>query len=120
MSALTEIMNLPCAGYDDDGEETVNREAVAEIVQRLEAQLVAAQADTAILDWLADYQVLEGFVHVDSDIHEIAVQIAEARDAEAEPSVEDYRQALRRLVRAAMLDSFSSDEATMDDRQGIV
>ncbi len=27
MKALLEIMNLPCAGFDADGEETVNREA---------------------------------------------------------------------------------------------
>ncbi len=102
MSALTEIMNLPTAGFDADGEETVNREAAAQIVERLEVQLAAAQADTAILDWLADNQVLEGFVHVDYDVHEVASWVAYERDVDAEPSVEDYRQALRRLVRAAM------------------
>lgn len=84
--------------------EAANRE-LAELKKRvveLEAQLAAAQADTSILDWLADYQVLEGFVPVDYDVHEVAGWIAEQRDADAEPSVEDYRQSLRRLVRAAM------------------
>lgn len=33
--ALTKIMQLPCAGFNNDGEETVSREAAAEIVQEL-------------------------------------------------------------------------------------
>ena len=41
--ALTKIMNLPCAGFDNDGEETVNREAAAAIVQELELKLAHAQ-----------------------------------------------------------------------------
>ncbi len=43
MKALLEIMNLPCAGFDADGEETVNREAAAQIVERLEAQIEVMQ-----------------------------------------------------------------------------
>ena len=39
--ALTKIMNLPCAGFDNDGEETVNREAAAAIVQELERRIEA-------------------------------------------------------------------------------
>ena len=39
--ALTKIMSLPCAGFDNDGEETVNREAAAAIVQELERRIEA-------------------------------------------------------------------------------
>ena len=47
--ALVKIMNLPCAGFDGDGEETVNREAAAEIVRELDAQIARMRVEYADL-----------------------------------------------------------------------
>ena len=56
--ALTKIMNLPCAGFDNDGEETVNREAAAAIVQELEIRL--AHAQNVAQAWEDTYTLYEG------------------------------------------------------------
>lgn len=42
-NALTKLMNLPVTGFDVNGEETVNREAAAEIVREIEIRLAHAQ-----------------------------------------------------------------------------
>ena len=51
---LTKLMNLPVTGFDNDGEETVSREAAAEIVRSLEAnaglQIAELQAERRRLE----------------------------------------------------------------------
>lgn len=65
-----------------------------------EEQISALEKDAAMLDWIADNQIIE--IIADWNIHEIANWIAYERDVDSAPTVEDYRQALRRMICAAM------------------
>lgn len=55
--------------------------------------------DTEILDWLADNQVIEGFVNVEADIHEIAYDLWTVLPVKTQK--ESYRAALRELIARA-------------------
>ena len=59
--ALTKIMNLPCAGFDNDGEETVNREAAAEIANEADARI--AELEARLAEMKSAYENLYHQVH---------------------------------------------------------
>ncbi len=59
--------------------------------------------DTEILDWLADNDIIEGFVGVADDIYDLSFHIAMERGAgeDEEPTADDKRKALRILIERA-------------------
>ncbi len=57
--------------------------------------------DTVRLDWLADNLVIEGFVNVKADVYKFATTAAEENGRE-EPTKDDVRIGLRRLIDAAI------------------
>jgi hypothetical protein len=67
-----------------------------------EAQISALEKDAAMLDWLADHEAVKNINRVNLSIYETAMCIAYERDVDAEPTVEDYRLALRLMIRTAI------------------
>ena len=67
-----------------------------------EAQISALEKDAAMLDWLADHEAVKNINRVNLSIYETAQCIAYERDVDAEPTVEDYRLALRLMIRTAI------------------
>lgn len=72
-----------------------------------EAQRLAG--DAAILDWIADHEVVNDVDGVNLDIHDIARKIVDNQGRQKQSTIQIYRQALRQLIRAAM------DEKRNDD-----
>lgn len=67
-----------------------------------QAKITRLRMDAAMLDWLADHEAVKNINQVNLSIYETAMCIAYERDVDAEPTVEDYRLALRLMIRTAI------------------
>ena len=67
-----------------------------------EEQISALEKDAGLLDWMADHEAVKNINGVNLSIYETAMCIAYERDVDAEPTVEDYRLALRLMIRTAI------------------
>jgi len=65
-----------------------------------EAQRLAG--DAAMLDWIADSGFIETVMEGELNVHEAAHWIAYEREVDSAPTVEDYRLALRHIIRVAI------------------
>ena len=99
-----QVIFLSNSALDDAQAEITRLRACEKIhnCEAAEAQIAALEKDAAMLDWLADHEAVKNINQVNLSIYETAMCIAYERDVDAEPTVEDYRLALRLMIRTAI------------------
>jgi hypothetical protein len=73
---------------------------VAESVHKDEHRALCGARNERVVRWLAKHHVIEGIAPLTQDLHEIACEAAVEWGRE-EPTVDDYQEALLRMVEAA-------------------
>lgn len=92
-------------------DQCYNIRSAIETNPQLAARMLNLADDAAILDWMADNQVVEMVGISDWNIHEIAMEVMCESGGDDSPTVDDYRRALRLLIRTAMDDQKAAQAA---------